>query len=120
MLTERDAEDYRACLGGQRPGRAGAERRPATGHLSQPGDAKVVVAAGRLARQKGFDLLVDAYAQVAHRYPRLAAAHLRVGPEERGRLLAQILRLGLERQVRLMGYTDDAARRRCRRRRCTS
>ena len=103
MLTERDAEDYRAVLGGRvRVVRVpNAARDPGT---RRAGDAKVVVAAGRLTRQKGFDLLVDAYAQVAHRYPDWQL-HIYGSGEERGRLLAQIHRLGLERQVRLMGYS---------------
>lgn len=103
VLTERDAEDYRAFLGGQvRVVRVpNAVPDPDT---RRAGGAKVVVAAGRLTRQKGFDLLVDAYAQVAHRYPDWQL-HIYGSGEERGRLLAQILRLRLERQVRLMGYS---------------
>ena len=105
VLTERDAEDYRALLGGsvhvvRVPNAAPDPGTPRTG------DAKVVVAAGRLARQKGFDLLVDAYAQVAQRYPDWQL-HIYGSGDERGRLLAQILRLGLERQVRLMGYSAN-------------
>jgi glycosyltransferase involved in cell wall biosynthesis len=105
VLTERDAEDYRAFLGG----RVQVVRVPnAAPDLGTPrvGDAKIVVAAGRLTRQKGFDLLIDAYAQVAHRYPDWQL-HIYGAGEERGRLLAQILRLGLERQVRLMGYSAN-------------
>ena len=105
VLTERDAEDYRAVLGG----RVNVVRVPnAAPDLGtrRVGDAKVVVAAGRLTRQKGFDLLIDAYAQVAHRYPDWQL-HIYGSGEERGRLLAQILRLGLERQVRLMGYSAE-------------
>ena len=103
VLTERDAEDYRAFLGGHvRVVRVpNAVPDPGT---RRAGGAKVVVAAGRLTRQKGFDLLVDAYAQVAHRYPDWQL-HIYGAGEERGRLLAQILRLRLERQVRLMGYS---------------
>jgi glycosyltransferase involved in cell wall biosynthesis len=105
VLTERDAEDYRAVLGSRvRVVRVpNAVPDPGT---RRTGAAKVVVAAGRLARQKGFDLLIDAFAQVAHRYPDWQL-HIYGGGEERGRLLAQILLLGLERQVRLMGYSAN-------------
>ncbi len=103
VLTERDAEDYRAYLGGRVRVVRVPNAVPDPG-IRRAGDAKVVIAAGRLTRQKGFDLLVDAFAQVAHRYPDWQL-HIYGSGEERGRLLAQILRLRLERQVRLMGYS---------------
>jgi glycosyltransferase involved in cell wall biosynthesis len=104
VLTERDADDYRSLLGN----RVRIERVPNA--VPDPGsyrtgDAKVVVAAGRLTRQKGFDLLVDAYAQVARRHPDWQLHIYGSGPE-RDRLLAQIRRLDLGGRVRLMGYTD--------------
>ena len=103
VLTERDADDYRAFLGCRVQVVRVPNAVPDLG-TRRVGNAKVVVAAGRLTRQKGFDLLVDAYAQVAHRYPDWQL-HIYGSGDERGRLLAQILRLGLERQVRLMGYS---------------
>lgn len=109
VLTERDAEDYRALLGG----RVRVVRVPnAVPEQDAPRarGAKVVVAAGRLTRQKGFDLLVDAYAQVAHRYPDWQL-HIYGSGDERGRLLAQVRRLGLDGQVRLMGYSDKLSER---------
>ncbi len=65
-------------------------------------EAPIVVAAGRLTTQKGFDLLIDAFAKVAERQP---AWRLRIygsGPE-RKRLEAQI---GSD-NVELMGRTRE-------------
>lgn len=76
---------------------------------------KVVLALGRLARNKGYDLLVDAFALVA---PRIdgAVLHLAVGGSDLNaneqqllaELRAQVDRLGLAERVLFGGYVADA------------
>jgi len=64
-----------------------------------------VMAIGRLGREKGFDLLIDAFSRVARRYP---AWELWVWGEgkERRNLEAQMTSLGLEGRVFLPGLSD--------------
>ena len=66
-----------------------------------------LVASGRLHRQKGFDLLIEAMARLAHRGQR--PVHLRIlgdGPEAPS-LREQIARLGLQQHVTLAGYRSN-------------
>ena len=108
VLTHADADDYRRRLHGLRTPveviRNALPWPPA--ETPAPLDSKVVVAAGRLAREKGFARLVDAFAPVArdHRDWRL---DVHGEGTERRALTERIRRLGLEGQVRLPGYTDD-------------
>lgn len=75
---------------------------------------RVVLALGRLARNKGYDLLIDAFSLVAARIPD-AALHLAVGgtslnTEEQtilDELKAQAIRLGLEERVKFSGFVAD-------------
>lgn len=59
------------------------------------------LAAGRLAPQKGFDLLIDAFAQGAQPHDRLVIVG--EGPE-RARIERRIERLGLRSRVRMPGH----------------
>jgi glycosyltransferase involved in cell wall biosynthesis len=63
-----------------------------------------IVAVGRLVPQKGFDLLLDAFAGVAHRVPDWSLVIWGEGPE-RARLEAQRTALGLEARVAMPGVT---------------
>jgi mannosylfructose-phosphate synthase len=75
---------------------------------------KVVLALGRLARNKGYDLLVDAFTLVASRFDD-AVLHLAVGGTEMNanekkqseELKAQVARLGLTERVHFGGYVAD-------------
>jgi glycosyltransferase involved in cell wall biosynthesis len=105
VLTAGDERDYGALLRGTGTvvARIPNALPPLDGGLASP-DAKVVVAAGRLNRQKGFDLLIRAFAPVAAAHPDW---QLRIhgGGEERAALQEQVFQAGLYEQVFLMGPT---------------
>jgi len=75
---------------------------------------KVVLAIGRLARNKGYDLLIDGFSVVATRIPE-AVLHLAVGgvlpnPAEQkilDDLKAQVAMLGLGDRVKFGGFVSD-------------
>jgi glycosyltransferase involved in cell wall biosynthesis len=99
VLTGHDERDYGALL------RTRVERIPnplaPLGGGTAALEAPLVIAAGRLTTQKGFDLLIDAFAKVAERQP---AWRLRIygsGPE-RKRLEAKA-----GANVELMGRTRE-------------
>ncbi|MFD7813098.1 glycosyltransferase [Streptomyces sp. NPDC059785] len=73
---------------------------------SSPRDTKTVVSVGRLTDQKGIDMLLDTWAEVAPRHPDWT---LRVhGSGEDGELLrARCTALGLDGSVDWAGRTDD-------------
>jgi glycosyltransferase involved in cell wall biosynthesis len=68
--------------------------------------APVVVAAGRLAPEKGYDRLVSAFAQVAADHPGWELRVFGTGPM-RGRLEKQVAALGLTGRVLLPGLAGD-------------
>ncbi|MEU6409778.1 glycosyltransferase family 4 protein [Microbispora sp. NPDC046933] len=104
-LTDADAVEYAALLDGA-PARLAtipngltpADRAPAAL------DGGIVVAAGRLTRQKGFDLLIKAFAEVVADHP---GWQLRIYGDgrEHGRLRRLIHRLHLYNHAFLMGGT---------------
>lgn len=104
-LTERDAAAYRDLLGDSTRVVRMPNAAPLT-DLRSRGTAKVVVTAGRLVRQKGFDLLVDAWVPVAAQHPDWELHVYGAGPE-RDALADQVRRLGLTGRVQLRGYTED-------------
>ncbi|HTL66913.1 MAG TPA: glycosyltransferase [Lacunisphaera sp.] len=78
-------------------------------------EGKVVLAIGRLARNKGYDLLIDAFSVVAPRIPD-ARLHLAVGGAQLNdneqkildELKAQVDTLGLKDRVKFSGFVADA------------
>ncbi|MFG2136974.1 glycosyltransferase family 4 protein [Streptomyces sp. NPDC048650] len=102
-VTEADARAYRRTL--RLPGvrvEAVPNSVPAPGLQPADGSGKWVVAAGRLARAKRYDILIRAFAEVAAQRPDW---RLRIygGGAEKGALRALIEELGLYNHVFLMG-----------------
>jgi glycosyltransferase involved in cell wall biosynthesis len=105
VLTEHDRNTYRAALGD----RAVRLERIPNGIPPWPLppaalESKVLVAAGRLVRQKGFDLLIAAFATVSARHPDWQLRIFGWGAK-RPKLAAQIADLGLTGRVKLEGPT---------------
>jgi glycosyltransferase involved in cell wall biosynthesis len=105
VLTEHDRTTYRAALGDRE---VRLERIPngipPWPLPPAPLESKVLVAAGRLVRQKGFDLLIKAFAKVGPRHPDWQLRIFGWGAK-REKLTALIAELGLTGQVRLEGPT---------------
>jgi glycosyltransferase involved in cell wall biosynthesis len=103
VLTSHEEETYRALLDGAATRVARIPNAVAAGDGPASSlDAEVVVAAGRLNSQKGFDLLIAAWAIVAARQPSWRLLIYGSGPE-RPRLQLQIDALGLADRVALEG-----------------
>ena len=106
VLTEGDRRDYAQMLAGAR---TRVTRIPNAVPQLDGGDASlerpVVVAAGRLNPQKGFDLLIPAFAQVAAAAPDWTL-RIHGGGSERARLRALVLEHELSDHVFLPGPTQ--------------
>ena len=73
---------------------------------SQARRSSIVIAAGRLVPQKGFDLLLRAFAKVNDKYPEWSLVIYGDGPE-RPALERQISELNLDGKIKLPGVTTD-------------
>ena len=105
VLTEHDLVSYREVLSGS-PVRLECIPNgipvPAT-EGSSP-DAKRVIAAGRFGRQKGFDMLVEAWAGVHERHPDWGLTVFGAGTMRDG-VMARAAELGLSGSIRFPGLT---------------
>lgn len=105
-LTEDDAGDYRGLLEDRVLVACMPNAVPDLGPGRAALDNKVVIAAGRLTGQKGFDRLIRAFSKVAGKHPDWQLRIFGQGTRER-QLQRQIERRGVEGNVRLMGYTQQ-------------
>ncbi len=105
-LTKPDAKRFRKLLDGQVPVRAMGNGAPEHAGTLSDLTSRTVVAAGRLSRIKGFDLLIDAWAEVAEVHPDW---QLQIWGEGglRDELTQQIADLGLSGKVHLMGFSNQ-------------
>jgi glycosyltransferase involved in cell wall biosynthesis len=104
-LTQGDAAAFSGLLGAQTRVVSIANGVPDVDDVPSSNDTNVVVAAGRLTRQKGFDRLIAAWAPVAAKHPDWELRIFGWG-KLRERLEGQIEELGVGESAHLMGYTD--------------
>ncbi|QVL33085.1 glycosyltransferase [Telmatocola sphagniphila] len=88
-----------------RQDRAASRERVMSLFRKIPADSFVIGSAGRLSREKGFDLLITAAVQVVSRYPRVRFALFGEG-SERASLQRQIEKFKLEEFFFLAGFTE--------------
>lgn len=108
VLTEADAVDYRRELPDVDTD-IGVIRNALPWPVpSTPAklDSKIVLAAGRLSREKGFRRLVHAFAPIAREHPDWQL-HIYGHGEEREHLSAMIARKRLDKQIVLKGFAAD-------------
>lgn len=72
-----------------------------------PADCPYILAVGQLAPHKGFDLMVEAFAQAAGRYPQVQLWIAGEGTQ-RSELEKLILKKQIAQQVQLLGRVDEA------------
>lgn len=78
--------------------------------VGRPQRDKFVLAAGRLVPQKGFDVLIRAFASIAPRHPEWRLEIAGEG-EERAALQQLVGRLGMQERIELAGFRPDLAAR---------
>lgn len=94
-----------ACLPERVRGRVRVIANPIVPPEARPdADARKLVAAGRLTEQKGFDLLIEAFARIADRHPRWTLDIWGEGAD-RHALQAAIDARGLAERIRLPGVS---------------
>jgi glycosyltransferase involved in cell wall biosynthesis len=104
-LTEGDAENYRRHLKNRTTVVCMPNGVPELGGRRAELDNKIVVAAGRMGPQKGFDRLLPVWAKVAAEHPDW---ELRIwgGGKGIGKLRRQAEELGIAGSARVMGFTN--------------
>jgi glycosyltransferase involved in cell wall biosynthesis len=105
VLTRHDRDTYADALGDTIRLEQIPNATPALPAQPAALDAPIMIAAGRLTLQKGFDLLIPAFAKVAERHPEWTLRICGDGPQ-RWRLTRLILEYGLSNNVLLMGPVD--------------
>jgi glycosyltransferase involved in cell wall biosynthesis len=109
VLTGRDVAEYRRALDA-----SGTRVAVVPNGIPRPAlppaalEAKVLIAAGRLTRAKGFDLLLKAFHRVTARHPDWQLWIFGGGDRDEA-LAGQIERLGLTASAHLMGRTEQLA-----------
>jgi glycosyltransferase involved in cell wall biosynthesis len=109
VLTHGDGDAYRRALGSRPPVSVIPNAAGTTAEAPPALERPVVVAAGRLTRQKGFDLLIEAFALVVERHPDWTLRIFGEGPW-RGKLRRLIVANGLSNHVTLPGRVRDLSR----------
>jgi glycosyltransferase involved in cell wall biosynthesis len=103
VLTRTNQVEYRILVPG-----TPIVRIPNAVHMSGPASKQqnpVVVAAGRLVKQKGFDLLIPAFQRAAKSHPEWRLRIYGGGPKK-AELAGLVTDLGLDDRVQLMGRTE--------------
>ena len=103
-LTKSDATSYRDMLLGATLVAEIPNAVPLVGSWRTGSSSKLVVAAGRLTDQKGFDLLISVFQIVAARHPTWSLS-IYGGGHRRKELAEQIGSSGLRGVVKLKGFT---------------
>ncbi|MCW2990340.1 MAG: hypothetical protein JWM73_934 [Solirubrobacterales bacterium] len=105
VLTEHDRSDYAALLGDSAAKLVRIPNAvPPMGGGRSPLDAPILAAAGRLTGQKGFDLLIRAFAPIAREHPEWRLRIYGAGPLDAS-LQRLILEHELHNNVFMMGAT---------------
>jgi glycosyltransferase involved in cell wall biosynthesis len=105
VLTEPDRATYEHLLGDDVRIEQIPNAVPALAAAPAALERPLIVAAGRLTLQKGFDRLLPAFAQVVARHPEWTLRICGSGPQ-RAALGRQILDLGLHNNAFLLGRVD--------------